>query len=269
MADPAPDERDGPEHTGRRARSGPGAESYWSGYDLLWGAPEEPAAGRRPALDRTTIVRAAIRVADAEGLGAVSMRRVGRELQTGAMSLYRHVPDKGALVSLMVDEVLGEEQIPDAPSGDWRHDMRQLAKQMWAMAQRHPWYHEAAAERPPLTPRGVAALEYALRILDGHGLTIGERVGIISTLSSTVMALALDALAEARGRVRSQMTEPEMMSSARTYLGHIVESGKFPHFSELMNEFMSDADPADPQYDALELILDGIAARIKPAGTAT
>lgn len=243
----------------------PDAQSYWSGYDRLWGAPAGPAATRRPALDRTMIVWAAIRIADAEGLGAVSMRRVARELRTGAMSLYRHVPDKGALISLMVDEVLGEEPIPAAPSGDWRHDLRQLGKQMWAMAQRHPWYHEAAAERPPVTPRGVAALEYTLTILDGYGLTIGERVGIIATLSSTVTALALDALAEARSRVRAQATEPEVRSSAGAYLQHITDSGKFPRFSEFMAEFMAGANLPDPQYDALELILDGIAARIESA----
>ncbi len=262
------------DRTGVRAQDNPDARSYWSGYDLLWGAPNGSATGRRPALDRSMIVWAAIRIADAEGLGAVSMRRVARELRTGAMSLYRHVPDKGALVSLMVDEVIAEviakEQIPaapsgDAPSGDWRHDLRQLAKQMWAMAERHPWYHEAAAERPPVTPHGLAALEYALSILDGYKLTIGERVGIIVTLSSAVTALAVDALAEARGRLRSQVTEPEM-SSAGAYLQHIVDSGKFPRFSEFVNELMNGAGPSDPQYDALELILDGIAARIESPG---
>jgi AcrR family transcriptional regulator len=248
-----------------QARGGDGARSFWDGYDLLWGVPTEPRAARRASLDRTMIVRAAIRIADAEGLGAVSMRRIARELQTGAMSLYRHVPDKGALISLMVDEVIGEEQIPAAPSGDWRNDLRQLADQMRALAQRHPWYPEAGAERPPVTPHGVAALDYALSTLDGYGLTIGDRVGIVVTLSTTVTALAINALAEARSRFRAQMTEDEMMSSASAYLAHIVESGKFPRFSEFMNEFMNGAKHSDPQDDALELILDGIAARLESA----
>ena len=86
-------------------------ESFWSGYDLLWGDNADTAATRRSPLDRTRIVRAALRVADAEGLAAVTMRRVATELGTGAMSLYRHVPGKEALVSLMIDEALGEDAL--------------------------------------------------------------------------------------------------------------------------------------------------------------
>ena len=245
-----------------------GAETFWSGYDILWGAETDRRAARRSPLDRTRIVRAAIRIGDAEGLEAVTMRRIGRELRTGAMSLYRHVPDKGALIGLMIDEVIGEEKIPAAPSGDWRADLWFVVDSMWAMMQRHPWYPEAAMERPPITPNGVAALEFALGIFDGYELGIGDRMGIMSTLTATVTAVAINAAAEARPRARLQMTEDEMMSSAGAYIGRIVESGKFPRFSELMNEIMNGVDPPDPDHElrvAVELILDGIAARLEAA----
>ncbi len=249
-----------------------GAAAFWGGYDILWGAvPDRPAARRSP-LDRTRIVRAAIRIGDAEGLEAVTMRRIGRELRTGAMSLYRHVPDKGALISLMIDEVLGEEKIPAAPSGDWRADVWLIVDSMWAMMQRHPWYPEAAMERPPITPNGVAGLEFALGIFDGHELSVGDRMGIMSTLTATVTAVAINAAAEARTRARLQMTEDEMMSSAGAFIGRIIDSGKFPRFSELMSGMMNGADPPDPGYElrvAVELILDGIAARLAAAPTGT
>src|ERR1700678_135363 len=87
--------------------------SYWSGYDLLWGL-NEPAPTRRTAIDRAQIVRAAIEIADAAGLAAVTMRSVAAALDTAPMSLYRHVPDKDALISLMVDEA-----IRSSDEGDW------------------------------------------------------------------------------------------------------------------------------------------------------
>src|SRR5580704_11973993 len=152
---------------GREAgESQAGEESFWSGYDLLWGDNADTAATRRSPLDRTRIVRAALRVADADGLAGLTMRRVATELGTGAMSLYRHVPGKEALVSLMIDEALGEDVLPDQPSGDWRGDLRLVASMMWDFIQRHPWYPEAVMERPPITPRGLAAFEFALSILE-------------------------------------------------------------------------------------------------------
>jgi Tetracyclin repressor-like, C-terminal domain len=138
---------------------------------------------------------------------------------------------------------------------------------MWATMQRHPWYPEAAMERPPITPNGVAALEYVLSIFDDSGLATGDRMGMVATLSATVTAVAINAAAEARTRARFQMTEDEMMSSAGVYTA-IIESGKFPRFSELMSGFISAAEPPDPQFElaaAVELILDGIAARLEAA----
>jgi AcrR family transcriptional regulator len=248
------------------------AQSYWGGYDILWGVKSAGPAARRSPLDRTRIVRAAVRIGDAEGLAAVSMRRIARELRTGAMSLYRHVPDKGALISLMIDEVIGEADVPAGPSGNWREDLRQVASNMWELTQRHPWYAEAAMDRPPITPHGVAMLEYALSILDDSGLSIGDRMGILATLSTTVMGAALNAEAEARTRTRLQMTEDEMLSSASVYLGRIIDGGEFPRFgqymTEVMSKFASGAEPPDPQYElrmAVELVLDGVAARLAAA----
>ena len=64
----------------------------------------------------------------------------------------------------MIDEALGEQELPAAPSGDWRAELRALAGEMWEFIQQHPWYPEAVSERPPITPHGVAAFEFALRI---------------------------------------------------------------------------------------------------------
>lgn len=241
-------------------RAGQG-ESFWSGYDLLWGDEADTAATRRSPLDRTRIVRAALRVADAEGLAAVTMRRVATELGTGAMSLYRHVPGKEALVSLMIDEALGEDALPGQPSGDWRGDLRTLASNMWDFMQRHPWYPEAVMERPPITPRGVAAFEFALSILDDTGLPLSERAVIVITVTSTVLNAAQNAAAEARARSRFQVSDEEVGSSIGALLGAIMERGEYPRFREVV----TNADRLNPKEEmqvSVELILDGAAARI-------
>lgn len=249
----------GPAPQSGESRSG--AESFWSGYDLLWGDNADTAATRRSPLDRARIVRAALRVADAEGLSALTMRRVATELGTGAMSLYRHVPGKEALVSLMIDEALGEDVLPDQPSGDWRGDLRMVASMMWDFIQRHPWYPEAVMERPPITPRGLAAFEFALSMLDNTGLPPNERVVIVATVTSTVINAAQNAAAEARARSRFRVTDEEIVSSVSAFLGPILERGEYPR----LREALTSADRLDPKQEmqvSVELILDGAAARI-------
>jgi len=254
---------------GRAARRGQpdrlaaAAGSFWGGYDLLWADREAPPA-RRSLLDRARIVRAAVLIADAEGLAAVTMRRIASELRTGAMSLYRHVPDKDALVSLMIDHVLGEQELPDAPSGSWREDLRTLASSMWDFIQQHPWYPEAVMERPPITPHGVAAFEFALSILDDTELPVVDRAPIVITLTSTVMAAAQNAAAEARTRSRLHVTDEEITSSVGAFLGRILADGHYPRFQQAVTN-SGRLDPKGEMQMQVELILDGAAARIEAA----
>src|SRR3954464_12647728 len=113
------------------------------------------ARGRPPAYTRDQVVEAAIRLADAEGLAAVTMRRIATEIGAGAMSLYTYVPDKDRLLDLMVDRVG-----PDAPavslSGDWRADMVALAASQRALMLAHPWLPAALPNRR-LTGRNTLA----------------------------------------------------------------------------------------------------------------
>jgi AcrR family transcriptional regulator len=231
---------------------------------VLWSDERDAAASRRSPLDRARIVRAALRVADAEGLAAVTMRRVASDLRTGAMSLYRHVPGKEALVSFMIDEALGEDAPPAKPSGNWRDDLRELASHMWDFIQRHPWYPDAVMERPPITPHGVAGFEYALSILDGTGLALNEQAVIVVTVTNTVLAAARNAAAEARTRSRFQVTDDEVVSSLAAFLGEIMQSGAYPRFRDVLTS-ADRLDPKDEMRVSVELILDGAAARIAAA----
>src|SRR6185437_2717670 len=104
--------------------------------DMKRGARHVPR--RAAALSRDEIVRTAIKVADAEGPDAISMRRIARELNAGTMSLYWHVTSKEELLDLMIDAAQGEQLAPE-PSGDWRADLRALTRGARAVLHRHPW----------------------------------------------------------------------------------------------------------------------------------
>jgi AcrR family transcriptional regulator len=141
---------------------------------LLWRTPQSSAGrrGPRPSLDIDRIVTAAVHLADAEGLAAVSMRRMATELGVATMTLYSHVPGKGELVDLMLDSVLGE-LYPDeqsATSGNWRPRLEAVARANWTFFQHHPWTPHVVGRRPP-GPNLMRKYELELRAVDGLGLS--------------------------------------------------------------------------------------------------
>ena len=132
--------------------------------------------GPRAGIDVDRIVAAAVALADAEGLAAVSMRQVAARLGVGAMTLYTHVPGKGELVDLMLDHVLGElyTDAPDVSTDEpqaWRERLTAVAQANWDLYVRHPWALHVATGRPPLGPNLLAKYERELRAVDGLGLS--------------------------------------------------------------------------------------------------
>ncbi|GFJ78786.1 TetR/AcrR family transcriptional regulator [Phytohabitans houttuyneae] len=101
----------------------------------------------QPALSRASIVRQAIAMLDAEGIEALSMRKLGARLNAGATSLYRHVATKDELIELAVDEVFGEIAIPDAGGAGWRVAAAEAARSFRATALRHTWLPRCSARR--------------------------------------------------------------------------------------------------------------------------
>src|SRR5919202_3820456 len=106
--------------------------------DLIWFRRPRGRRGPEPTLSRHQITRTAVQLADAEGLEAVSMRKLAARLNAGPTSLYWHVSSKDDLHELMVDEVIGEIELPE-PSGDWRTDLRSIALASYQTYRRHRW----------------------------------------------------------------------------------------------------------------------------------
>src|SRR3954453_16348748 len=105
--------------------------------EFLWGERAQPTRGPKPALTLERIADAAVAVADAEGLAAVSMQRVAAELGKTKMSLYRYLPGKAELVALMVEQAIGEP--PELRAGGWREALTEWSELLFAAYLRHPW----------------------------------------------------------------------------------------------------------------------------------
>src|SRR4051812_46475217 len=153
--------------------------------ELLWRRRPRPARGPKPALTVEGIVEAAVRIADAEGSGAMSMRRVADELGVGAMTLYRYVPGKGELLDVMLDTMYGELPRREV-DGDWRARLDEVARENRELYLRHPWMLQIAVSRPPLGPHVMAKYEYELGAVEGIGLTDVEMDATVALVNGYV-----------------------------------------------------------------------------------
>lgn len=204
--------------------------------ELLWGTGERASRGPKPGLTLDRIVTAAVAVADAEGLAAVSMRRLSTELGTGTMSLYRYVPGKAELLDLMLDRVLGEplSAEPGRPAGaddapeDWRAAVNTMARTYLDNLRRHPWLLKINQARTVLGPSALRGLELSLTALRSMGLRDPELMGVIITVNSFVEGLARTQGDAAEAVAQTGLSDEEFWESQRPYLERAMLSGAYP-----------------------------------------
>lgn len=157
---------------------------------LLWGLAEAPSRGPKPRLSVAEITAVAIELADADGLGALSMRRVAERLGTSAMSLYTYVPGKAELLDLILDSVLGELPTDYALDHGWRAAVEASARDGWDFYQRHPWVLQVSSARALLGPHELDTYETQLRLFDDLGLTGVEMARAVGVVHSFVRGAA-------------------------------------------------------------------------------
>jgi AcrR family transcriptional regulator len=228
---------------------------------IIWMRPEKPARGPAPTYSRRQIADAAIKIADAEGIEAVSMRRVAAALDTGAMTLYRYVPNKDDLIAIMIDTVLGEVS-GLVVTGDLRADLATVARSNRAVQLRHPWFAGTAVGRPMMGPNMLALNEAELSIVDGHGLGIDEMLGALHTLRAWTTGFVQDELAEDAALRRSGQTKGQWQESMGPYVRSMLETGKYT----LLERVVVDAEhlDIDTKFErGLDMLLDGIEANLK------
>lgn len=149
---------------------------------------------RREPLTRDRILEAALVLADENGLEAVSMRRVGRVLGVEAMSLYKHVADKEAILDGLVDLVMAEVEVP-APGGDWRAEIRRSAVSFRAALLRHPWAAPVFESRLHPGPARLRYLDATIATLRAAGFSIEMTAQVFMALDSHTYGFVLQELA--------------------------------------------------------------------------
>ncbi|QLY29335.1 TetR/AcrR family transcriptional regulator [Nocardia huaxiensis] len=219
---------------------------------IVW--EREPYLPKRQALSVERIVATSIALADAEGLEAVSMRRVATELSTGTTSLYRYVDSRDDLLDLMADAVQ-EDQPP--LTGDWCADLEAYAHHERALWLRHTWLAPLLATRPSLGPNWLRGLEHALTAaapLTSDIAAAGSAVGLIRDY---VRGAVMRELAEKETQRRTGRTEDEWRADVAPYMRKIIESGAYPRVSRMTEA--ADPSPAEQFSYGLRRILAGIA----------
>ncbi|MFE3866337.1 GntR family transcriptional regulator [Streptomyces goshikiensis] len=238
------------------------------GVGTLVAARPATSQGRRPATaaeddsaQRGRIVRAAVAIADAEGLTALTMRRLAAELGVSAMSLYRHVSTKEQLVALMADAAFGEHALPERPPPHWRERLELSAALQWRLYRAHPWLAGAMnLNRPLLIPNGIRHIDWALAALAGLGLDDDTRMHAAVTLFGYVRGHAVDLEPESDAARTSGVSGQEWMRAQETRLAALVDGGAFPAFAEVRAD--SALTPESLLQYGLAALLDGLALRI-------
>jgi len=227
-----------------------------------------PPAVSEHALSRSRVVATAIEVADAEGLAALSMRRVAAELGTATMSLYRHVRDKDDLLMLMVQATFARYPLPARPA-DGRAGLEALCRLQWSTYQRHPWLAQwVSMTRPQLIPSAMAHTEWAMAILADLGLDVNERLHMAVTLANYVRGTAINLEPEAQAEQDTGITSHEWMASQDAVMTGIVASGEFPMFAELAQDEDLDLTLESLFEFGLARLLDGLEVSAgRPAAT--
>ena len=253
------------------------------GLDLLWGRRERGKRGPRPGLSADAIVEAAVRIADAEGLDAISMARVAAELGFTTMSLYRYVTSKDELLQLMFNaSALGAESLV-IDGDDWRSRLRS-----WAVIQRdmldiHPWITQMPMPAPPLAPNSLHFVERALDALSGTGITDAQKLRTIGLLSSYTLsearfandaaraAAAATKAAAAAGSTAGSAEAPGPPVTYESLLRELVDEQTFPNLYRIAWSAEGAGAPTEREefLAGVDLILDGVQALIDRAAGGT
>jgi AcrR family transcriptional regulator len=229
------------------------------GLDRLWSA-EEPPKGRRGGLNLDKVVSAAVELADAEGLEAVSMARVAKALGFTTMSLYRHVRSKEELLVLMMNRVM--VMPPAAPYEGWREGLAGWAWDLLRMVREHPWVHYVRISPPPATPSSVELMERGLAPLGGTPLAEQDKAHLILMLNGYIFWTARLETELAPGTGDPE-TDPLV---AYITVMHTLVDDRWPAVKRAVDGgvFDDEGDTRDADFAfGLERILDGIEALIQ------
>ena len=262
--------------------------------ELMWGKAPAPKRGPRSRVRVSDLVAAAVRIADAEGIEAVSTRRVAEAVSISAMSFYTHIPDKAVLLDLMLDAVAspgqGEPVIPPPvpqgheeavvpppvpPAGapqegplfspdQWRDNVRMVAREFRKFYLAHPWVLQAATHRPVMGPNTMRAYEYFLAAFDGLGLSEVEMDLSVTMVANYVHGAVRDLARASMVKAMTGLSDDEWWHRIAPFL-ETIDYSPYPVASRVgpvVGELYGLGDPERAFDFGLERILDGLALLI-------
>ncbi|MFC4017135.1 TetR/AcrR family transcriptional regulator [Micromonospora sp. GCM10011542] len=216
------------------------AKSGDSDRQPIWTRPQRGSRGPAPAHSRDAIVAAAIALADAEGLAAVSMRAVATALGTGAGSLYRYLSSRDDLLDLMADRVAGELRPYPEADGDRLDTMVLLARRQLDLHRRHPWLADATGRVSGIGPESLAWFDNCLRVMAPVRCAVTAKFEAIAMMTGVVSLFA----------------RSETASRSFTFAG--VDVAAYPHLAAAFTQPPAPAPPTDLFERTLRSLLTGL-----------
>ena len=231
------------------------------GIALAWGVAADPQRGPKREMSVEKIVDAAVELADAEGIGAVSMAAVAAKLGFTPMSLYRYVSAKDDLLLLMQEQATGLPPESHLEADGWRDRLLALYEEQVLLYLRHPWMLSVPITGSPITPNRSAWLDASLSALESTPLSADERIAVALAVTGDARWCGIvqaGYTAQSRG---SGLTPEEVAVREATLYDRVITADEFPALRRAIEEdvFLS---PADPFRFGVERMLDGVAAYI-------
>jgi AcrR family transcriptional regulator len=235
---------------------------------LLWRDPAAvPRHGPRQRLSIDAVVDAATELADAEGLDAVTMRRVAGALGVVPMTMYTYVPGKAELLDLMLDAAYARMPRTDTSGQPWRQRVTAVAAENRDLFAAHPWAAAVSTARPPLGPGQMAKYEHELSAFDGLGLDDVAVDDCLAYLLSFVQASARAAAEAGQTERDSAMDDEQWWAANAPLLARVFDADAYPTAARIGAAagaaHGSAYHPGHAYEFGLQRVLDGLAALIK------
>ncbi len=239
--------------------------------ERLWGRQEPGRRGPKQRLSTAEVVDAAVALADAEGVQALSMRKVAEAVGVSPMSLYTYVPSKAELLDLMFDRVLGDTADPDESVIGWRAKLAFMARERWTLSERHPWLLDLATHRPPLGPNMMRKALAMLTAVANMGLS-PEETGLAADVLQDYITGALRSAREAReAEQMSGLSDEQWFSIVWPVLEKHLDPKSFRTVSQLSEgrrERTRSPNERTARFEfGLQRVLDGLEAFISKRAT--
>lgn len=208
--------------------------------------------GQHAGLDAPGILRAAIAIADSEGLSALSMRRLGAALGVEAMALYHHFPSKDALLDGMVEELALATPVPAMDELNWQDELRTYTRAQLDNLAAHPNLVTLLLSRPAVTERNLQMMESLVQSLSGVGFTPGQALDMVYALNALILVHA--ALATGAGGAPAPHGEPGQNARLAA-----LPAERYPLLTDAARE-SSDRGPSARFEFTLDALLAGFSA---------